>query len=233
MWIGSRIRLTARQPYASPPGYQSPASGDNVPDPGSQDIIGAPPHHGSAPPTRYNNNDTLTNSAPYLSHSSAHQEDANASPVSQVVATTYINTQGKCQHRDFIEATKIYDMKWCGKWDEIHVIWMARSCHWSLGVMSLPFHLSPHWLQVTALYFFPLPALYFFACLLYVLSISLLPYADVLAISFLLSYIFLSLPVPRAMFMLFHCYPGLYSISCLVRCLSHFIPVQGNISLPA
>ena len=90
MWIGSRICLTARQPYASPPGYQSPASGDNVPDPGSQDIIGAPPHHGSAPPhhgsappTRYNNNDTLTNSAPYLSHSSVHQEDANASSVSQ------------------------------------------------------------------------------------------------------------------------------------------------------
>ena len=76
MWIGSRIHLTARQPYASPPGYQSLASGDNVPDPGSQDIIGAPP-------TRYNNNDTLTNSTPYLLHSSAHQEDANASPVSQ------------------------------------------------------------------------------------------------------------------------------------------------------
>ena len=91
MWIGSRICLTARQPYASPPGYQSPALGDNVPDPGSQDIIGAPLHHGSAPPTRYNNNDTLTNSAPYLSHSSAHQEDANASPASQ--ATSHkINT---------------------------------------------------------------------------------------------------------------------------------------------
>ena len=25
------------------------------------------------------------------------------------------NTYGKCQHRDFIEASKIYDMKWCGK----------------------------------------------------------------------------------------------------------------------
>ena len=82
MWIGSRICLTARQPYASPPGYQSLASGDNVPDLGSQDIIGVLPHHGSAPPTRYNNNNILPNSAPYLSHSSAHQEDANASPVS-------------------------------------------------------------------------------------------------------------------------------------------------------
>jgi len=26
------------------------------------------------------------------------------------------NTQGKCQHSNFIEANKIYDMKWCGKW---------------------------------------------------------------------------------------------------------------------
>ena len=83
MWIGSRIRLMARQPYASPPGYQSLAFGDNIPDPGSQDIIGSPLHHGSVPPTHYNNNNTLTNSAPYLSHSSAHQEDANASLVSQ------------------------------------------------------------------------------------------------------------------------------------------------------
>ena len=145
-------------------------------------------------------------------------------------------------------------MKWCGKWDEIHVIWMARSCHWSLGVMSLPFHSSP------ALYFFPMPALYFFACLLYVLSISLLPYADVLAISFLPSHIFLWLPVnvyaisllpratfhslPSVMFLLFHCYLGLYFIACLGWCLCHFIsclgryfyhfiPTQGYISLLA
>ena len=118
------------------------------------------------------------------------------------------NTYGKCQHRDFIEANKIYDMKWCGKWDESHVIWIARSCHWSLGVMSLPFHSSP------AHYFFPLQALYFFACLLYVLSISLLPYADILAISLLPRAILHSMPsamfipfhsLPRAMSMLFHC----------------------------
>ena len=83
MWIGSQICLMARQPYASPPGYQSLASGDNVPDPGSQDTIGVPPHHGSTSPTRYNNN-TLANSAPYLLHSSAHQEDANTSLVSHL-----------------------------------------------------------------------------------------------------------------------------------------------------
>ena len=82
IWIRSWIRLMARQPYASPPGYQSPTSGDNVLDLGSQDTIGAQLHHGSTPPTCYNN-DTLANSAPYLSHSSAHQEDANTSLVSQ------------------------------------------------------------------------------------------------------------------------------------------------------
>ena len=80
--IGSWICLTARQPYASPPGYQSPALGDNIPDLGSQDTIGMKPHYGSVPPTCYNNN-TLANSAPYLSHSCAHQEDTNTSSVSQ------------------------------------------------------------------------------------------------------------------------------------------------------
>ena len=83
MWIGSRIRLTARQPYASPPGYQSPASGDNVPDPGSQDTTGAQPHHGSAPPSASHNNDNLVNSTPYPLHSCARQEVSNANSVSQ------------------------------------------------------------------------------------------------------------------------------------------------------
>ena len=45
MWIGSRIHFTARQPHASPPGYQSPALGDNTPDLGSQDALGVQPHH--------------------------------------------------------------------------------------------------------------------------------------------------------------------------------------------
>ena len=83
MWIGSRIRLTARQPYASPLGYQSLASGDNVPDPGSQDTTGAQPHHGSTPPSASHNNDNLVNSTPCLLLSCTHQEDANANPVSQ------------------------------------------------------------------------------------------------------------------------------------------------------
>ena len=84
MWIGSRIRLTARQPYASPPGYQSPASGDNVPDPGSQDTTGAQPHHGSAPPSASHNNDILVNSTPYPLHSCARQEVSNANSVSHL-----------------------------------------------------------------------------------------------------------------------------------------------------
>ena len=73
----------ARQPYASPPGYQSPASGDNVPDPGSQDTAGAQPHHGSAPPSPCHNNDNLVNSTPCLLLSCTHREDTNASSVSQ------------------------------------------------------------------------------------------------------------------------------------------------------
>ena len=83
MWIGSRIRFTARQPQASPPGYQSPASGDNAPDPGSQDALGAQPHHGSAPPTSSHNNNFLANSTPYISHSSTHQEVVSGHQVSQ------------------------------------------------------------------------------------------------------------------------------------------------------
>ena len=83
MWIGSWIHLTARQPYASTPGYQSPASGDNVPDPGSQDTTGVQPHHGSAPPSPCHNNDNLVNSTPCLLLSCTHREDTNASLVSQ------------------------------------------------------------------------------------------------------------------------------------------------------
>ena len=82
MWIGSRIRLMARQPYASPPGYQSPASGDNIPDPGSQDTTGAQPYHGSTPPSASHNNDNLINSTPYPLHSCARQEVSNANLVS-------------------------------------------------------------------------------------------------------------------------------------------------------
>ena len=84
MWIRSRIRLTARQPYASPPGYQSPASGDNIPDPGSQDTTGAQPHHRSAPPSASHNNDNLVNSTPYPLHSCACREVSNANSVSQL-----------------------------------------------------------------------------------------------------------------------------------------------------
>ena len=89
MWIGSRIRLTARQPYASPPGYQSRALGDNVPDLGSQDTTGAQPHHGSAPPSPCHNNDNLVNSTPCLLLSCTHREDANASPVSQSLSCLF------------------------------------------------------------------------------------------------------------------------------------------------
>ena len=85
MWNGSWIRLTARQPYASPPGYQSLASGDNVPNPGSQDTTGAQPHHGSTLPSPCHNNDNLVNSTPCLLLSCTHQEDANASSISQFV----------------------------------------------------------------------------------------------------------------------------------------------------
>ena len=82
MWIGSWICFTARQPHASPPGYQSLASGDNAPDPGSQDALGAQPHHGSAPPTSSHNNNILANSTPYVSHSSTHQEVVSGHQVS-------------------------------------------------------------------------------------------------------------------------------------------------------
>ena len=83
MWIGSQICFMARQPYTSPLGYQSPVSGDNIPDPGSQDTIGVQLHHGSMPPTSSHNNDNLVNSTPCLLHSCALQEDVNASSVSQ------------------------------------------------------------------------------------------------------------------------------------------------------
>ena len=83
MWIGSQIHLTARQPYASPPGYQSPALGDNVPDPGSQDTTGVQPHHGSVPPSASHNNDNLVNSTSYPLHSCARREVSNANSVSQ------------------------------------------------------------------------------------------------------------------------------------------------------
>ena len=83
MWIGSRIRFTARQPYASPLGGQSLTSGDNVPDPGSQDTVGAQLHHGSVPPSSSHNINSLVNSTPCLLHSGAHWEDANASLISQ------------------------------------------------------------------------------------------------------------------------------------------------------
>ena len=73
----------ARQHHASPLGYQSPVSGDNIPNPGSQDTTGMQPHHGSMPPTSNHNNDNLVNSTPCLLHSCAHQEDTNASSVSQ------------------------------------------------------------------------------------------------------------------------------------------------------
>ncbi|EDR07238.1 uncharacterized protein LACBIDRAFT_328059 [Laccaria bicolor S238N-H82] len=39
MWMESPHFYTARQPYASPPGYKSPAPGDPAPLPGSQDIL--------------------------------------------------------------------------------------------------------------------------------------------------------------------------------------------------
>ena len=47
MWIGSRIRFTVRQPTASPPGYQSPVSGDSAPEPGSPESLDAKACHTS------------------------------------------------------------------------------------------------------------------------------------------------------------------------------------------
>ena len=91
MWIGSQIRFTARQPYASPPGYQSPVSGDNVPNLGSQDTTGAQPHHGSTPPSPCHNNDNLVNSTPCLLLPCTHWEDPNASPVSQFLMQLSVN----------------------------------------------------------------------------------------------------------------------------------------------
>ena len=89
MWIGSQIRLTARQPYTSPLGYQSPALGDNVPDLGSQDTTGTQLHHRSAPPSASHNNDNLVNSTPYPLHPCAHREDSNANSVSQDFTTLW------------------------------------------------------------------------------------------------------------------------------------------------
>jgi hypothetical protein len=46
MWIGSQPLFTARRPNVSPPGYQSPALGDSVPVPGSQDTQRVTPQPG-------------------------------------------------------------------------------------------------------------------------------------------------------------------------------------------
>ena len=87
MWIRSQIRFMARQPHASPLGYQSLASGDNTPNPGSQDALGVQPHHGFAPPTSSHNNNILANSTPYVLHSCTHQEVVSDRQVSQLLST--------------------------------------------------------------------------------------------------------------------------------------------------
>jgi hypothetical protein len=46
MWIRSQPLFTARRPNVSPPGYQSPALGDSVPVPGSQDTQRVTPQPG-------------------------------------------------------------------------------------------------------------------------------------------------------------------------------------------
>ena len=74
----------ARQPHTSPLGYQSPVSGDNAPDPGSQDALGVQLHHRSVPPTSSHNNNILTNSTPYDSHSCTHQEVVSDHQVSHL-----------------------------------------------------------------------------------------------------------------------------------------------------
>ena len=51
MWTESPSLYTARRPNTSPPGYQSPASGDSAPIPGSQDHQDAVPPFGTTPRT--------------------------------------------------------------------------------------------------------------------------------------------------------------------------------------
>ena len=88
-------------------------------------------------------------------------------------------------------------------------------------------------------HFHYLPSLMFWPCHFYLslhfiatqVYISLLAYFNILAISFLPKPIFHCLP--SVIFSPFHCYPGVYFIACLVQHFTHFIPIQGYISLLA
>ena len=72
MWIKSQIRLTARQPNASPPGYQSPMLGDSTLIPESLDELDANLYHRFTPQTLLNTPHPFTAT---ISHSQDHQED--------------------------------------------------------------------------------------------------------------------------------------------------------------
>ena len=80
MWIGSWIWFTVRQPNASPPGYQSPASGDSTPKPGSLESLNAKVCHAFM-------SHSLSNT-PHIFfaaivHTQLHQEVMNNHSVSQ------------------------------------------------------------------------------------------------------------------------------------------------------
>ena len=101
MWIGSRICFTPKQPHTSPLGYQSPASGDNAPEQGSQDALVAQLHHRYVPPTSSHNNNTLANSTPYVSHSCTHQEAISNCQVShswQTFFASYLHNGSTLEH---------------------------------------------------------------------------------------------------------------------------------------